>query len=175
MNKHVTPNKVSTNDSNHGTFRAIRPQNKTYALGLSVEMTSREPAFASIPFVEWTQVLMGQIERNHCFFVIDEEDLVVGFAGWAYSSHDKAVAWLEQGALLDSSECDHGDCVILNAWTADSAAIQNFMIEHGKVELKGKKLLFAKRVYPDGKTRAVKLPINELHLAVGGHAGGKGA
>ena len=163
MNKHVKPHKVS---SDAGGLRAVCPQNKAYALGLSVEMTANEPAFSKIPFGEWTQVLMGQIARNQCFFVIDDKNDIVGFAGWAFASHDKALAWLEQGATLDSGECEYGDCVILNAWTANSADVQSFMIDHGRDQLEGKKLLFAKRVYPDGKMRGVKLPINDLGRAV---------
>jgi len=166
MNKHVKPHKASSDAGDVGGLRAVRPENKTYALGLSVELTANEPAFSKIPFAEWAQVLMGQIARNQCFFVIDNMNGIVGFAGWAFASHDKAVAWLEQGAMLDSDECESGDCVILNAWTAKSAEVQDFMIDHGRGELKGKKMLFAKRVYPDGNMRAVKLPISELGSAV---------
>ncbi len=49
MNKHVKPHKVS---SDAGGLRAVCPQNKAYALGLSVEMTANEPAFSKIPFGE---------------------------------------------------------------------------------------------------------------------------
>ncbi|MGI9415266.1 MAG: hypothetical protein ACR2PM_16440 [Hyphomicrobiales bacterium] len=172
MNKHVTLGKVPAPDGDGGQFRAVRPQNTTYALGLSVEMTAREPAYSNMAFAEWVQVLAGQIERNHYFFVIDGGDNVVGVAGWALAGHEKALAWLEQGATLDHADCGRGNCVILNTWVAGNAEVQRFMIDRGKTELNGKKLIFAKRTYPDGKMRAVKLPVSKLGEAVGAKPGG---
>jgi len=165
VNKHVTPDEISRNGDS-GAFRVVKPQNQTYALGLSIEVTARHDAYGGIPFAEWVQILVGQIARNHYFFVIDGSGNVVGYAGWAVADRDEAVAWLEKGKALPHDRCREGDCVILNAWVADNAAVRNFMIEHAGAELDGQKMLFAKRVYPDGKVRAVKLPVDELHRAV---------
>ena len=143
-------------------LRAVRPKNKTYALGLACNVMMAEPAYARIPFADWCQILAGQVRRDHAFFVLDEADTVVGYAGWALADEKKASAWLEGKTDLSCEECIDGDCVVLNAWIAGSRSVQKFMIRHMRDALGDKRYIFAKRAYADGKMRPVKLRVTDF-------------
>ena len=162
MNEHAGHRELSQRNRRHAGLRLVRPQDSTYALGLSVEVTARYAAFGNISLGEWLGVLSGQIERSHYYFVIDERNAVVGFVSWALAHESHALAWLERGKELYNENCSDGDCVILNAWIAESPEIQRFMIKHTKQELSGKRFIFAKRIYPQGRIRAVKLPVGQI-------------
>jgi hypothetical protein len=55
-----------------------------------------KPAFARLPFGHWARVLIGQINRRHYLFVARGKTLV-GFAGWAFATRDKAESWIAGG------------------------------------------------------------------------------
>ena len=63
-------------------LNAWRPTSQAAALGLAVEYLSRMPAFAALPFGEWSQVLFHQVAREHYLFVVDGEQKMRGFLGW---------------------------------------------------------------------------------------------
>ena len=47
------------------------PTSAPTALGLAVAHMMTKPAFASLPFGDWSRVLVGQINRGHYAFVLD--------------------------------------------------------------------------------------------------------
>jgi hemolysin-activating ACP:hemolysin acyltransferase len=145
-----------------------RPKDPAAALGLAVEFLSKKPAFAKLQFGEWSQVLFYQVARRHFFFVVDQDRRVRGFLGWALTSRVLAEQWVEGRAGLRSDECREGDSVIINAWVADTGAVNHFIVETGRNLFAGKRALYFKRHYANGRTRPMRLSVADFvrdHLA----------
>jgi tetratricopeptide (TPR) repeat protein len=144
------------------------PDNPAISLGLAVEYLRKKPAFARLPFGEWSQVLVGQINRGHFCFVVDKQRQIRGFFGWALTSERLAEQWVEGRSGLRDEDCRGGDCVIFNAWAAESYRAHRFMVDTGRKVIEGKHTLYFKRHYPDGQTRPVRLAATDFvasHLA----------
>jgi tetratricopeptide (TPR) repeat protein len=144
------------------------PDNPVISLGLAVEYLRKKPAFARLPFGEWSQVLVGQINRGHFCFVINEQRQIRGFFGWALTSERLAEEWVENRSGLRDEDCRGGDCVIFNAWAAESFRAHRFMVDTGRKVIEGKRTLYFKRHYRDGRTRPVRLAATDFvanHLA----------
>jgi len=150
------------------TLSAWKPQDKSAALGLAVEFLSKMPAFARLQFGEWSQVLFYQVARGHFFFVVDQDKRVRGFLGWALTEEPLAEQWVEGRAGLRNEQCLDGDCVIINAFAAETPEAKRF-IEQAMRELFGsRRMLYFKRHYPDGRMRPMRLGVNKFvasHLA----------
>ena len=145
-----------------------RPKDPSAALGLAVEFLSKKPAFARLQFGEWSQVLFYQVARGHCFFVVDRDRRVRGFLGWALTSHALAEQWVEGRAGLRNDECREGDCVIVNAFAAETGGANRFIVDTMRKLFANKRTLYFKRHYRDGRTRPTRLSVNEFvagHLA----------
>jgi tetratricopeptide (TPR) repeat protein len=145
---------------------AWRPKSPAASLGLAVEYLSKKPAFAKLQFGEWSQVLFYQVARGHFFFVVDQDRRVRGFLGWALTREALAEQWVEGRGGLRSDECCEGDCVIVNAWAADSGAVNRFILQTARKLFAAKRTLYFKRHYPDGRTRPMRLSVNDF---VAGH------
>ena len=143
-----------------------RPKDSTAALGLAVEFLSRKPAFARLQFGEWSQVLFYQVARGHFFFVVDQDRRVRGFLGWALTREDLAEKWVEGRAGLRDDECREGDCVIVNAFAAETADAKRFIVNTMRRMFANKRTLYFKRHYRDGRTRPMRLNVNDF---VAGH------
>jgi hypothetical protein len=61
-------------------LRLFRPTQPVVALGLAVDHLMRKSAFASLPFGEWSRVLVGQINRGHHVFAVDSAKRLSGRA-----------------------------------------------------------------------------------------------
>ena len=147
---------------------AWRPKDPAAALGLAVEYLSKKPAFARLQFGEWSQVLFYQVARGHFFFVVDQDRRVRGFLGWALTSRALAEQWVEGRAGLRDAECREGDCVIVNAFAAETGAANRFIVDTMRNLFAKKCTLYFKRHYRDGRTRPTRLNVNEFvagHLA----------
>jgi tetratricopeptide (TPR) repeat protein len=147
---------------------AWRPKDPAASLGLAVEFLSKKPAFAKLQFGEWSQVLFYQVARGHFFFVVDQDRRVRGFLGWALTPQALAEQWVEGRAGLRSDECREGDCVIVNAFAADTIGANRFIVDTMRKLFASKLTLYFKRHYPDGRTRPTRLSVNEFvadHLA----------
>jgi hemolysin-activating ACP:hemolysin acyltransferase len=134
-------------------FTAWKPQRPAVSLGLAVEYLTKKPAFAKLRFGEWSKVLIGQVNRGHFFFVLDAEQRVCGFFGWSLVDERLAEQWVQGKRDLSEQECWAGDCVIINAWAADSARVHRFIVNVGRKLFDGKRRFYGKRHYPDGRTR----------------------
>ena len=108
-------------------LNAWRPTSPAAALGLSVEYLSQKPAFAALPFGEWSQVLFYQVARGHYLFVVDGEQRIRGFLGWALTDRAFAEEWVAGRAGLRNESGEEGDCVIVNAWAAEDERAQQSM------------------------------------------------
>jgi tetratricopeptide (TPR) repeat protein len=146
---------------------AWRPKDPASALGLAVEFLSKKPAFAKLQFGEWSQVLFYQVARRHFFFVVDQDRRVRGFLGWALTPQALAEKWVEGRGGLRNEECREGDCVIVNAFAADTAGSRRFIVDTMRKLFADRRTLYFKRHYPDGRTRPTRLNVNDF---VAGHA-----
>lgn len=143
-------------------LRVIRPDNPFVALGLAVNHLMTMPAFASLKFGEWSRILVGQINRKHFLFVVDDKNQVQGFLGWALTSRDRAEAWLEGRGALSFEDSLDGDCVIFNAWAGKGLKVNRILLQEGRKIMEGKEMVYFKRHYKDGTTRPSCLTVNEF-------------
>jgi hemolysin-activating ACP:hemolysin acyltransferase len=137
------------------------------ALGLAVTHLMVQPAFANLRFGDWSRVLVGQINRRHYYFAIDEKKQTQGFLGWALTTKDTAEAWLAGRAALSYEDSRDGDCVIINAWSANSPEAGRLLRDAARRIGLGKQAVYFKRHYKDGTTRPMRLSANafvEKHL-----------
>jgi hemolysin-activating ACP:hemolysin acyltransferase len=141
-------------------FHVMRVESPQAALGRAVAYLMTKPNFESRPFGPWSKILTGQINRKHYFFVVSEKK-VVGFAGWALTDKARALAWLNENAELSFENCQSGDSVIINAWAADNAAINKFIVKSIRRVIINRQI-YAKRFYKDGSIRLLSLGANSF-------------
>ena len=142
-------------------LRVFQPENPALALGLAVNHLMMKPAFARLRFGEWSRILVGQINRKHYYFVVDRRNEIQGFVGWAVTSSDKAEAWL-RGSAFSSEESPDGDCLVVNAWAANSPSVNRFMIAEGRKVARDKRYVYFRRYYDDGTARPMRMRVNEF-------------
>lgn len=156
-------------------LKLFRPESNVVALGLAVNHLMTKPAFANLKFGDWSRILVGQINRKHYYFAVDEKKQIQGFLGWALATRDKAEAWVEGRGGLSYEDSVEGDCVIFNAWAASNLRVNRFLLEAGRIVIQGKAMVYFKRHYKDGTTRPVRLTVNEFvtrHIERKGRDGG---
>ena len=149
-------------------YKLFIPENQQFALGLAVSHLMNKPAFANLKFGEWSRVLVGQINRRHFAFAIDGERRVVGFAGWALTSREKAEGWVEGTRPLSYEDSVAGECLVFNCWAADDFRVHRFMVDEARKLIADKETMYFKRFYKDGTSRPVRLNVNEFvddHIA----------
>jgi hemolysin-activating ACP:hemolysin acyltransferase len=147
-------------------MRAV-PRSPVEALGMAVSYLMVEPSFARLSFGHWSKVLTGQINRGHYLFVVEGKRLV-GFAGWALTTKDKAEAWLIGRTELAFADSTTGDCMVINAWKSETPEAQRFLVDALRTIHAGGDAVYFKRVYSDGRIRPMRLNVNEqvaVHLA----------
>jgi hemolysin-activating ACP:hemolysin acyltransferase len=147
-------------------LRIFKPASPTAALGLAVSHLMVKPAFANLKFGDWSRILVGQINRGHYCFAIDGENQVQGFMGWAFADKDKAEAWVEGRRALSFEDSKSGDCMVINAWSANSTRVTRFLLAELRRVGKDKTTVYFKRHYKDGTTRPARLAVNSF---VGSH------
>ena len=147
-------------------LRLFRPAQPVVALGLAVDHLMTKPAFASLPFGEWSRILVGQINRGHYVFAVDNTKRIQGFVGWGLITRAKAEAWVEGLHVLSYSDCLEGDCVIFNAWSANSTRVHRFLVDEARKLIMDRETVYFRRHYKDGSWRPVRLNVNDF---VAGH------
>jgi hemolysin-activating ACP:hemolysin acyltransferase len=143
-------------------LRVFRPDNPFAALGLAVNHLMTKPAFANLRFGEWSRILVGQINRKHYCFVIDDKNQVQGFLGWALASKANAEAWVEGRGALSFQDSLHGDCIVFNAWASSGARVNRLLLHEARKAMTGKEMAYFKRHYNDGTTRASRVTVNDF-------------
>ena len=153
-------------------FRVFRPDNMYVALGVAVNYLMTKPAFANCRFGDWSRILVGQINRRHYWLAADAKNQVQGFLGWALTNRDNAEAWVEGRAGLSYADSLEGDCVVFNAWAANSLKVNRFLLGEARKVIAGRDTVYFKRHYNDGTTRPCRLRVNDF---VGQHIERKSA
>lgn len=143
-------------------LRLFRPDKPAIALGLAVSHLMLKPAFANLRFGDWSRILVGQINRGHYCFAVDEAGQIQGFVGWALTNRDKAEAWVEGRGALSYDDSLAGDCLVFNAWSANSTRVHRFLVDEARKLISDKQTLYFKRYYPNGTTRPVRLTVNDF-------------
>ena len=143
-------------------LRIFKPASPTAALGLAVSHLMVKPAFANLKFGDWSRILVGQINRGHYCFAVDGENQVQGFMGWAFADRDKAEAWVEGRRALSFEDSRNGDCMVINAWSANSTRVTRFLLAEMRRVGKDKVTVYFKRHYKDGTTRPARLAVNSF-------------
>lgn len=149
-------------------LRVFQPKSVYVALGLAVNYLMTKPAFAMLRFGDWSRILVGQINRKHYYFVVDRRNQVQGFVGWAVTTPDAAEAWLQGRSALSYEQSLDGDCIIFNAWAANSLGANRFLLREARKIMQGKDTVYFKRHYKDGTTRPSRLRVTEFvaqHIA----------
>lgn len=126
------------------------------AFGRACAQLMTRPAFARAPFGHIARALAGQINRGHYAFA-QRGRAVVGFAGWALVSEPLAEAWLDGARGFSDAEAGAGDCLVLNFWQADAPEVSRRLIAHMAAALPRVRRIYAKRHYPDGRTRPLRI------------------
>jgi hemolysin-activating ACP:hemolysin acyltransferase len=158
----IKANEKARADAGTAVLRLFRPQQPAMALGLAVSYLVSKPAFANLRFGDWTRILIGQINRRHYYFAVDGNNKVKGFMGWALATKEHAEAWLEGRNALSFEDSLDGQCLIFNAWAADSTKVHRFLVDEARKIMSDKQFVYFKRYYNDGSTRAVRLTVNDF-------------
>lgn len=140
-------------------LRAFRPANPATALGLAVSHLMTKRSFANLKFGDWSRVLVGQINRGHYRLVLDDADRTVGFLGWVLTDEASAEAWL-RGRPGTAPAAPDADCIICNAWAAETSAVNRFVLDLAREAMHGRRLMYFKRFYADGGVRPTRMPVN---------------
>lgn len=146
-------------------LKAVRDDNAFGALGRAVSYMMTKPAFANAPFGHWAKTLTGQVNRKH-YFIIMRGDQTVGFLGWAFVPEDIARTWVNGKGEVAFGDSKDGDSMVINAWAADDAESNAFVLDVARRVCVGRKWIFAKRFYKNGRSRPVILEANEF---ISGH------
>jgi hemolysin-activating ACP:hemolysin acyltransferase len=134
-------------------LRLFRHTNPAAALGMAVSHLMTKPAFATLPFGLWSKVLVGQINRGTYALVLNSAGRTVGFLGWAITNETAAEAWLA-GSTAHGQELTDGDCIIVNAWSADTPEVNHLLLTAAGA---GYRRIYFKRHYADGRMRNTRL------------------
>lgn len=146
-------------DSHDGeALRLVTALPPLVAFARAVGHLMTRPAFAAGAFGHIARGLAGQVNRGHYAFV-HRGEAIVGFAGWAFATEAAAEAWLAAERPLDGAEASAGDCLLLNFWQADSPEVSRFLVARLAAALPGRRRLYARRHYPDGRIRPLRLDI----------------
>jgi hemolysin-activating ACP:hemolysin acyltransferase len=146
--------------SRAGDPRLVTGLPRELAFARAVAHLMSKPAFAGAPFGHIARCLAGQVNRGHYAFAA-RGDAVVGFAGWGRVTEPLAEAWLQGDRGFSDAEAAAGDCIVLNFWQADTPDISRFLVAR-LTALQPARRLYAKRHYPDGRIRPLRLALRPL-------------
>jgi hypothetical protein len=150
----MTESNVRTIAGEGQPYRLVTGLPPLTAFGRAVGHLMTRPAFANAPFGG----LAGQVNRGHYAFV-HRGEAIVGFVGWAFVAEPVAEAWLTGERGFGSAEGQDGECCVLNFWQADDPAVSRFLIAFLMAGFPDKRRVYAKRHYPDGRIRPVRLDL----------------
>lgn len=140
-------------------IRLLTGINPAQALGFAVSYLMTKPAFACLPFGHWSRVLVGQINRGH-YLIASDGERIVGFIGWALTTQEKGDMWLAEQGELAFEDSKAGEILLINAWAAESNDVTQVILNQLREIGQTQKMIYFKRLYPDGRTRPVRLSVN---------------
>jgi hemolysin-activating ACP:hemolysin acyltransferase len=128
------------------------------ALGRAVDLLRRVEPFACYTFGKLSNVLMGEIKRQHYVFTFDGTR-PVGYAGWALCDEVIARAWIDERYVPTFAECSNGDSWVGVTFFAASREACLFQARWCRAQYPGYKV-FGIRDYGDRSRRSeVKNPM----------------
>ena len=139
-------------------LRLVTGLSPATAFSQAVIHLMNRPAFARAPFGHIARSLAGQVNRGHYAFACRGE-AIVGFAGWARTAEPVAEAWLGGERGFGDAEACAGDCLVLNFWQADAPEVSRFLLRSLGGLVPGIRRVYAKRHYPDGRMRPLRLDV----------------
>ena len=158
------PQKVGT----HVGLRAIREKNPFAACGRTVSYLMNVQNLARLPFGQLSKLIVGQINRRHYFFVVDASGAICGYCGWTQATHEQAEAWLARNEDVSGENMLDGPVCVINLWQASSPKANAVIIGSLRALLHpSTELVVAKRFYPGGAIRPVRIPIAPEQLRPG--------
>lgn len=91
----------------------------------------------------------------------------MGFAGWALATTEEAEAWRAGRSDAATENGRTGTCVVLNAWSANDADVQDFLLDEMRrlARESGIEAIYAMREYVDGRSRPLRLGLNGIRGA----------
>ena len=144
-----------------GAIEALRwgrERDRRVGFAESVAHLMTKPAFARAPFGHIARILAGQVGRGH-YALVRRGSRTVGFVGWALTDEAHAEAWLAGTRGISDAEARSGDCALINCWQADDPAVSRFILARLGPALAGCRAVYAKRHYPDGRVRPLRLAV----------------
>jgi len=145
------PSKTSSAHIDTAKIRLLTGINPAQALGFAV---------SCLPFGHWSRVLVGQINRGHYLIASDNEQHIVGFLGWALTTQEKGDQWLAGQGELAFEDSKAGEIILINAWAAETNEVTQVILERLRTIGRNKKMVYFKRLYPNGRTRPGRLGVN---------------
>lgn len=151
-----------------GGCRVMQDKNPYAACGRTIAYLMNVPNFARLPFGQLSRLIVGQINRGHYFFVVDPASAICGYCGWAQASHEQAEAWLTRNAGAGGEHTVDGPVCVINLWQASSPKANAVIIGAMRARIHpSTELVVARRFYPDGTIRSVRIPISRQQLRPG--------
>lgn len=148
-----------------GSLRVAKARDPYAACGRTVAYLMGVPNFARLPFGQLARLIAGQINRGQYFFVLDAAGAPVGYCGWAQTSHAAAEDWFVRNVDLGERIDATGPACVINLWQASSPAANGRIVAALRSRVApGTELVLAKRFYPDGSIRGVRLPVAPAQL-----------
>jgi hemolysin-activating ACP:hemolysin acyltransferase len=147
-------------------LRAVLIKDAATALGLAIGHLMSKPAYESIGFASWSRVLIGQINRGHYRFIMDNGDRVAGFLGWTYTDRETAENWVAGKSGKDAPQ--PGNCVVFNVWSSERGEVGKLLLDSARQAMQGCDLVYYRRLYANGRVRPVRLSVNafvQKHMA----------
>jgi len=88
---------------------------------------------------------------------------------WAFARQEAAELWLEKKDPSLIGDGKTGDCVVFNIWHIDKSLhgdfdLQAFLIRSFRDLFADKKELLARRVYPDGRVKPIRIKGRKLQI-----------
>jgi hypothetical protein len=140
-------------------LRFVRARQPAVGFAECVAHLMTKPAFARAPFGHIARILAGQVGRGH-YALVKRGPRIVGFVGWARAEEAHAEAWLAGTRSLSDAEARAGDCALINCWQADDPAVSRFILARLGPAFAGCRVIYAKRHYPDGRVRPLRLAVS---------------
>ena len=126
------------------------------------------PNLARLPFGQLSRLIVGQINRGQYFFIVDGASAICGYCGWVQTTFENAEAWLENNVELSDAAMVDGPVCVVNIWQASTPQANAAIIGALRSRIhSATELIVAKRFYPDGTIRKVRLPIAKEQLRPG--------
>ena len=73
----------------------------------------------------------------------------------------EAEAWVSGAPDGTDVSGTTGDCVVINAWSADEPAVNDVLFAEAMRRAADFRMMYAKREYPDGRSRPLRLNVKE--------------